>query len=152
MKSTTHTMTTAGPSVLRCTFEPNTDCFLYNVQGSGLFDWSRANVREKKIGTVWFILIMNFYWISWTFLCFPACFPFLLCFSNLFVIEKNTDLFYRTWCSCRRILFCLHWSLRKTTGLPSYHAGLHFRNVLWVYHKSRIINRIKLLLYSIVVW
>ncbi|XP_078331594.1 MAM and LDL-receptor class A domain-containing protein 2-like isoform X2 [Crassostrea virginica] len=51
MESTTHTMTTAGPSVLRCTFEPNTDCFLYNVQGSGLFDWSRANKRTPTYFT-----------------------------------------------------------------------------------------------------
>ncbi|XP_022288512.2 MAM and LDL-receptor class A domain-containing protein 1-like [Crassostrea virginica] len=40
VESTTPPKTTAAPTVLRCTFEPNTDCFLKDVQGSGNCNWT----------------------------------------------------------------------------------------------------------------
>lgn len=49
VESTTPPKTTAAPTVLRCTFEPNTDCFLKDVQGSGNCNWTIHSVREKNM-------------------------------------------------------------------------------------------------------
>nr|XP_022288523.1 MAM and LDL-receptor class A domain-containing protein 1-like [Crassostrea virginica] len=45
--STAHpgTLPTAGPAILSCTFEPNTDCFLADVVGSDNFNWS---IRKEE--------------------------------------------------------------------------------------------------------
>ena len=48
--STTTTTTqaplpTQGPSILSCTFEPNTDCFLVDDVLSDDFDWTQKSVR-----------------------------------------------------------------------------------------------------------
>ena len=126
VESTTPPKTTAAPTVLRCTFEPNTDCFLKDVQGSGNCTWTIHSVREKnRDSMVYFFTKCHEH--SYVFPLVPRFFYVLVI---IFVIGRNTELLYRTGRCCRGILFCLHGSHRETTGLPSYHGESGNTNVV----------------------
>ena len=114
VESTTPPKTTAAPTVLRCTFEPNTDCFLKDVQGSGNCTWTIHSVREKnRDSMVYFFTKCHEH--SYVF---PACPPFLLCLSNYIRYREEHRAIIPDRTLLQRDLILLTWKPQGNHRAP----------------------------------